>query len=715
MPVNMVALTSKVGRSKVIKLTTSPIRALTNVVNSNETLRINSITAINHGVIVTGVTIQLVTNNTTYNLAQTVQIPTRTNVILIDRDMGLCLEEDVYIQASASINNTLSLLISYDVIVGLTPNNYTVTSVIPDTNYVTEGSTVNLTVTTANISSANLYWTASGTVSDSDFYNSISGDFFPITNNTGNISVRLNNDAQFEGSESFVILVKPGPDSALPLATSSIINVAETTLPVSQSTTQVVLNGIRTVSYSVPVAPSLNGTQIYWNNVGNSIPSDFRDNVWFGTSTVVNGRANVDVELSSSFDYADASKTVILEIRSDNIFGPVRATTTPVTTAKYTVTTSVYSLARGSSVTFTVSTTNVPDNSIIYWRNEGSTNASDFTLNANQGTLTVSNNSASLALTVANDARVEDEETIKIVLRVDSQTGYIVGISPIVLIPAEYGEALYSSAGTYSWLAPSGISSVTAVCVGGGGGGNFGPNTNPGARAGGGGGALAWRNGIGVTAGSLYTIVVGAGGAQQTAGGASYFASSATVQGGGGNGGTSGGTGGGGGAVTAPGGGGGAGGAGGSNSSTAKGAGGAGGYSGTGGSGASGGAGGGGGGGGSIASSIGDGWGGSGGGGVNVYGLGANGFGGAAPPGQPAQTWYRGGGGSGGTDGSNGTIDAPWGDGGDGGRYGGGGGYGVGTGWGGRGGTGGGGAVRIIWGPSRSFPSTNVGPGSYTP
>jgi hypothetical protein len=713
MPVNMVALTSKIGKSKLIRLTTSLTPVLTNVANSNEIFRINSITAINHGVITTGVTIQLVANNTTYNLAQLLQVPTRTNVLLIDRDMGLCLEEGIYIQASASINNTLSLLISYDVIVGSTPSNYTVTSIIPNTNYLTEGSTVNLTVTTANISSANLYWSASGTVSDSDFFDSISSNVFTVTNNNAVISVRLNNDAQFEGSESFVVVVKPGPDSAVTLATSSIINVAETTLPISQSTTQVVENGLRTISYSVPVSPSLNGTLVYWNNIGNFIPNDFKDNVWFGTSTVANGRANIDVELSSSFDYANTSKTITLQVRSDNIFGPVQATAIPVTTAKYIVSTSVYSVARGGSVTFTANTTNVPDNSIVYWKNEGSTNASDFTLNANEGTLIVSNNTASLALTVNNNARVEEEETIKIVLRVDSQTGYIVGVSPTVLIPSEYGEALYSTVGTYSWLAPTGISSVTAVCVGGGGGGNYGPNTNPGSRAGGGGGALAWRNGIGVTAGSIYTIVVGAGGTQESAGAASYFISSGTVQAGGGGAGTSGGTGGSGGTVSAPASGG-AGGAGGGNASTAKGAGGAGGYSGAGGSGATGGAGAGGGGGGSIASTINEGWGSPGGGGVNVYGLGTNGFGGASPPGQPAQTYYRGGGGSGGNDGIDGSQSV-WGDGGVGGLYGGGGGYGVQSAWGGSGGRGGNGAVRIIWGPSRSFPSTNVGPGSYTP
>jgi hypothetical protein len=72
--------------------------------------------------------------------------------------------------------------------------------------------------------------------------------------------------------------------------------------------------------------------------------------------------------------------------------------------------------------------------------------------------------------------------------------------------PAQ-GQQQYTTPGTYTWVAPAGVTSICVVCVGGGAG-----NTSNFNAGGGGGGALAWDNNIAVTAGSSYTIVVGAGG-----------------------------------------------------------------------------------------------------------------------------------------------------------------------------------------------------------
>jgi hypothetical protein len=255
-----------------------------------------------------------------------------------------------------------------------------------------------------------------------------------------------------------------------------------------------------------------------------------------------------------------------------------------------------------------------------------------------------------------------------------------------VLLP---GQQEYTTAGTYSWTAPAGITSVCVVCIGGGGGGNF-----------------------------------SAGG---TAGGDSYFISTATVKGGGGNisngGAVSGGT------YTGDGGG-----NGGGVPSTAVSGGGAGGYGGNGGNGVTyatdgtQGFGGGGGSGGVYNNASGTL--GGGGGGVGIYGQGESG---SASP----QAGYGGMSGSGGVSGSSGRQGTTTG--GAGGAFGGGGGGGYALGYGGCGGglgyknnitvvpgtsytvvvgaggtpqgnngAGGVGAVRIIWGANRSFPSTNT-------
>jgi hypothetical protein len=271
-------------------------------------------------------------------------------------------------------------------------------------------------------------------------------------------------------------------------------------------------------------------------------------------------------------------------------------------------------------------------------------------------------------------------------------------VIPTATIPT--GQTLFSSAGTYTYYPPAGVSVVSAVAVGGGGGATF---------VGGGGGGLGWKNNIAVTPGQGYTVVVGSGGngvfytSTAGAGGNSYFINTSTVVGYGGAGGTS--------ATNAVTGGtyvGDGGGNGGAVYSwiynfAASGGGGAGGYTGNGGNGTGyatsnpqpNGLGGGGGGGGES-----PGGGAGGGGGVGLYGQGPDGYAGGG-------TWYKGGGG-----GSNGSAGQTMPDrtgypGGSGGLYGGGGGGSDDEGpYGGNGSIGG---VRIIHGSGRSFPSTNTG------
>ena len=273
-------------------------------------------------------------------------------------------------------------------------------------------------------------------------------------------------------------------------------------------------------------------------------------------------------------------------------------------------------------------------------------------------------------------------------------------------------DATYVTTGTYSWIAPAGVTSVSVLAVGGGGGGGY-----TWSSGGGGGGGLGWKNNISVTPGQSYTVVVGTGGPPSNnatdaaaAGGTSYFISTATVAGyGGGRGGPN---------ATAYGGGygggyfgdsGGRGGNGAYDGNWARGGGGAGGYSGQGADN---------GGGNQTAYPAASGSGGGGatgyysstygtpaGGGVGIWGRGADGTGGGV------------GGGSGGSGGEQGVGGEGSGQNGpriiNGGRFGGGGG-GSGSSAGQGGGWGGVGAVRIMWGTGRSFPVTNTGTPTVT-
>ena len=262
-------------------------------------------------------------------------------------------------------------------------------------------------------------------------------------------------------------------------------------------------------------------------------------------------------------------------------------------------------------------------------------------------------------------------------VRAQNATGYgAYSSASNSVTPVPTGQQAYTTPGTYSWVAPAGVTSVSVVAVGGGGWCVYGNYR-------GGGGGLGYTNNIAVTPGSSYSVVVGAKATAQFGGYSSFNSNARPCAGPGGPPGYRGG-------YTGDGGG--------FGGFSCLGGGGAGGYSGNGGKGGTGptaGSGGGGGGGGAggyflcgccaYTSPAGAG------GGVGLLGQGANGAAGACRCGQLNASGGTGGAGSGGSGSS----------------YGGGGGYSFG---GGSGNTGGGGAVRIIWpGTSRQFPSTNTG------
>jgi hypothetical protein len=95
--------------------------------------------------------------------------------------------------------------------------------------------------------------------------------------------------------------------------------------------------------------------------------------------------------------------------------------------------------------------------------------------------------------------------------------------------PSPRNEAIFTdTSGPISWVVPSGVTKISAVCIGGGGGGK-------GDGSGGGGGAggdLRYYNNLSVTPGETLTITVGVGGTggtSPTAGGYSRIARSGTT------------------------------------------------------------------------------------------------------------------------------------------------------------------------------------------
>lgn len=374
-----------------------------------------------------------------------------------------------------------------------------------------------------------------------------------------------------------------------------------------------------------------------------------------------------------------------------------------VTGALYSYTAGTRIIYEGDQATFTV-TDSRNTTGLLNWRlrtsNFNEAPASGFFVGGQANTfvltgqVALTNGVGQITIQTIANTNPHSPRTLRMEI-IDPATQRFIGLQTVGFIDKPYqGQVEFTTPGTFTWTVPTGVWSVSVVCVGGGGGGAFGSSGGGGA-----GGNLQWRNALAVVPGTVYTVVVGAGGTAGNVtynsggiGSASFFGLSASqatanVAALGGNGGNTIGVPSGPGALANPGDGSGISvGYGGAGSISGSG-GGAGGYTGNGGAahnstGANGNGGAGGGGasdGASVDGALG--------GGVGILGQGANGVGGSFILVTPK--------------------DGGPGSGGNGKQYGGGGGRKVAPAT--EAHSGGSGAVRIIWGPNRSFPATNTG------
>ena len=109
--------------------------------------------------------------------------------------------------------------------------------------------------------------------------------------------------------------------------------------------------------------------------------------------------------------------------------------------ATYAITSDVFTVNEGGRVTWSITTTNVPNGTQLYWTNDGTTTAPDFSdlvvgpsYYANEGAFVISNNAGTFYKTLVNDQLTEGSETIRIRVRTASTSGPIVATSPIVTV-----------------------------------------------------------------------------------------------------------------------------------------------------------------------------------------------------------------------------------------------------------------------------------------
>jgi len=339
-----------------------------------------------------------------------------------------------------ALNNGLASTSVTIVDTSKTPPTYSF-GVIPTS--INEGSSGTFNVNTTNVDNGTtLYWTIATNAGD---FGTTSGSF-TITSNTGSFSVSPTADITTEGTETFTVAIRTGSTSGTVVATSSTVNIIDTsvaTYSLTPSVSSVNEGGSFTITFATnqsgSFAYTISGTGITSADIGGALL----------TGTVTNGTVltyNVTADSTT-----ENTETFTIALNNGLASTSVTINDTSITPATYAFTTTPTSINEGSAGTFSVTGTNVPGgNATLYWTiNNISTTNADFV--ATSGSFTMTSSVGSFSITPTADITTEGSETFSVSVRTGSTGGTIVATSSSVTVTD-------TSVATYS-LTPS-VSSV---------------------------------------------------------------------------------------------------------------------------------------------------------------------------------------------------------------------------------------------------------------
>ena len=303
----------------------------------------------------------------------------------------------------------------------------------PNALNINEGNYLNYTIYTTNVpNGTNLFWTNGGTSIAEDIFTGANNGQITITGGQATIQLQIKADAATEGLETHVLQLRTSSVTGTIVATSSTVIINDTSAapstPISYSivTSATSINEGQTLSVTINTTNVPNSTTLYWALSGTINSSDITDGATNGTVVINNNTATFSIPIKSD-SITEGAETFVIQLRTSVGTNPV-ATSATITVndtslnpaPTYAISASSTSINEDSSVTFVVTTTNITNNTVLYWKNTGTSVAADFTSGATSGQVLISNNSGSFTVRPLADKLTEGAETIIMNLYTDS-------------------------------------------------------------------------------------------------------------------------------------------------------------------------------------------------------------------------------------------------------------------------------------------------------
>ena len=294
-------------------------------------------------------------------------------------------------------------------------------SLIASPTTVNEGATFNVDLTTTNIPNGTpIQYTITGTgITANDFTSgSISGSFI-VVNNTSNISFTLAEDLSTEGTETITLALNNGGDSV------DVTIIDTSTTPVVPTYTSLAAD-VETADEGDTITFTLNTSQIADDTtVGYTITGVSVDDIDLvsltGIFTIVGNTSTLSIDLVEDLD-TEGAETLIITLDatdsngngttslSDNVVIADTSTAPPT----YSLSSSVPDVNEGDSIVITLTTTDIADATSIPYTITG-VDVSDIDI-ALTGSFTITSNTDTLAINIADDATTEGSESLTLTL-----------------------------------------------------------------------------------------------------------------------------------------------------------------------------------------------------------------------------------------------------------------------------------------------------------
>lgn len=183
----------------------------------------------------------------------------------------------------------------------------------------------------------------------------------------------------------------------------------------------------------------ISGGNVRINGVGTYFSSEFSENIGIGTTLRTNVFSSYDLVYDefAGVLYGPGQGTFMRQNTDDSVFVYNEIDEiSPLDPINATVNASSLSVNEGSSVSFTVTTNNF-NSGTLYWSLNpvtASINQSDFSSSIMGGPVSIASSTGTVSLTLTNDVLLEGIESFRVLIRTDTTSGNVIGVSSEVTI-----------------------------------------------------------------------------------------------------------------------------------------------------------------------------------------------------------------------------------------------------------------------------------------